>query len=250
MALTIKVCNPECQRKLTTCVASHLVPEALTSITVHATAAAVSTTIFEPDLDRLRPLRRRPANLPQRRLEARCAAAAAAGAANSTRLESRCTQGGHAAIQLCARSVHAQLISGDQDIAPGLGRLRGTPQYAAPHRRGPLVLLPCGSSSAASSLLCGDVNALEIRVHACKFPVHVRTKLRVVACRRMQETKQVFEKLYKYIGKDIKTLIDRADASYVIRLQRNRVFYVREEIMRRATNVRVWTSLCLKQAPL
>ena len=48
----------------------------------------------------------------------------------------------------------------------------------------------------------------------------------------------MFEKLYKYIGKDIKTLIDRTDASYVIRLQRNRVFYVREDIMRRATNVR------------
>jgi UPF0113 Pre-PUA domain len=55
---------------------------------------------------------------------------------------------------------------------------------------------------------------------------------------RLQETKQVFEKLYKYIGKDIKTLIDRTDAPYVIRLQRNRVFYVREDIMRRATNVR------------
>ena len=47
----------------------------------------------------------------------------------------------------------------------------------------------------------------------------------------------MFEKLYKYIGKDIKTLIDRPDASYVVRLQKNRVFYVREDIMRRATNV-------------
>lgn len=53
----------------------------------------------------------------------------------------------------------------------------------------------------------------------------------------MQETKQVFEKLHKYVGKDIKTLIDRPDASYVIRLQKGRVFYVREDIMRRATNV-------------
>lgn len=52
----------------------------------------------------------------------------------------------------------------------------------------------------------------------------------------------MFEKLYKYIGKDIKTLIDRTDASYVIRLQKNRVFYVREDMMRRATNVR---QLCL-----
>ena len=47
----------------------------------------------------------------------------------------------------------------------------------------------------------------------------------------------MFEKLYKHIGKDIKTLIDRPDTSYVVRLQKNRVFYVREDIMRRATNV-------------
>lgn len=51
------------------------------------------------------------------------------------------------------------------------------------------------------------------------------------------ETQQVFEKLHKYVGKDIKTLIDRSDASYVIRLQKTRVFYVREDMMRRATNV-------------
>ena len=53
----------------------------------------------------------------------------------------------------------------------------------------------------------------------------------------VQETKQVFEKLHKYVGRDIKTLVDRPDASYVIRLQKGRVFYVREDIMRRATNV-------------
>lgn len=49
----------------------------------------------------------------------------------------------------------------------------------------------------------------------------------------------MFEKLHKYVGKDIKTLIDRSDASYVIRLQKTRVFYVREDMMRRATNVRL-----------
>jgi 60S ribosome subunit biogenesis protein NIP7 len=53
----------------------------------------------------------------------------------------------------------------------------------------------------------------------------------------LQETKQVFEKLFKYIGKSIKALIDRTDEPHCLRLHKNRVFYVRESLMRRATNV-------------
>ena len=53
-----------------------------------------------------------------------------------------------------------------------------------------------------------------------------------------QETKAVLEKLYKYIGKNIKNLIDRPDEPYCLRLHSNRVYYVRESLMRRATNVR------------
>jgi 60S ribosome subunit biogenesis protein NIP7 len=49
----------------------------------------------------------------------------------------------------------------------------------------------------------------------------------------------VFEKLHKFIGKNIKSLIDRPDEAYCLRLQKNRVFYVREDLMRRATNVGV-----------
>lgn len=52
------------------------------------------------------------------------------------------------------------------------------------------------------------------------------------------ETKMVFEKLYKFIGKNIKNLIDRPDEPHCFRLQKNRVFYVRESLMKRATNVR------------
>ena len=48
----------------------------------------------------------------------------------------------------------------------------------------------------------------------------------------------MFEKLFKYIGKSIKALIDRTDEPYCLRLHKNRVFYVRESLMRRATNVR------------
>ena len=53
----------------------------------------------------------------------------------------------------------------------------------------------------------------------------------------------MFEKLYKFIGKSIKLLIERDDESYCLRLQKLRVFYVRESLMRRATNVR--TDLCI-----
>lgn len=51
----------------------------------------------------------------------------------------------------------------------------------------------------------------------------------------------MFEKLFKYIGKSIKALIDRSDEPYCLRLHKNRVFYVRESLMRRATNVRPYT---------
>lgn len=52
------------------------------------------------------------------------------------------------------------------------------------------------------------------------------------------ETRLVFEKLHKYLGKSIKSLVERTDEPYCFRLQRNRVFYVSEKLMRRATNVR------------
>lgn len=47
----------------------------------------------------------------------------------------------------------------------------------------------------------------------------------------------VFEKLYKFIGKNIKSLIDRPDEPYCFRLHKNRVYYVREALMKKATNV-------------
>lgn len=50
-----------------------------------------------------------------------------------------------------------------------------------------------------------------------------------------EETEKVFEKLYKFIGANIKFLISRTDEAYCLRLHRSRVFYVSERIMRRAT---------------
>ena len=47
----------------------------------------------------------------------------------------------------------------------------------------------------------------------------------------------MFEKLAKYIGENLKLLIERPDGNYCFRLHRDRVYYVREDIMRKATNV-------------
>ena len=47
-----------------------------------------------------------------------------------------------------------------------------------------------------------------------------------------EETKIFFEKLSKYIGENIKALLDRPDGIYCFRLQKERVFYVSEKIMK------------------
>ncbi|GFH19501.1 60S ribosome subunit biogenesis protein NIP7 homolog [Haematococcus lacustris] len=66
------------------------------------------------------------------------------------------------------------------------------------------------------------------------------------------ETKLVFEKLFKFIGKNIKSLVDRPDEPHCFRLQKNRVYYVRESLMKKATNVSprkrrsCYTPLCFK----
>ncbi len=52
-----------------------------------------------------------------------------------------------------------------------------------------------------------------------------------------EETKIFFEKLSKYIGENIKHLIDRSDGTYCFRLHRERVYYVSERIMKQALNV-------------
>ncbi|BDA41998.1 60S ribosome subunit biogenesis protein NIP7 homolog [Coccomyxa sp. Obi] len=52
-----------------------------------------------------------------------------------------------------------------------------------------------------------------------------------------EETKAVLEKLHKFIGKGIRHLVERTDEDYVLRMHSNRIYYVRESLMRRATNV-------------
>ena len=52
-----------------------------------------------------------------------------------------------------------------------------------------------------------------------------------------EETKLFFEKLSKYIGENIKLLIDRSDGTYCFRLHKNRVYYVSEKTMKLASNL-------------
>ncbi|KAH7815686.1 putative 60S ribosome subunit biogenesis protein NIP7 [Monocercomonoides exilis] len=49
-----------------------------------------------------------------------------------------------------------------------------------------------------------------------------------------QETKVFFEKLAKYIGQNIKYLIDREDEKYCFRLHNDRVYYVSQRLLKAA----------------
>jgi 60S ribosome subunit biogenesis protein NIP7 len=46
------------------------------------------------------------------------------------------------------------------------------------------------------------------------------------------ETKSFFEKLAKYIGVNIKYLIERSDEPYVFRIIKDRVYYMSEKLMK------------------
>ncbi|KAG5894068.1 hypothetical protein JTB14_003927 [Gonioctena quinquepunctata] len=52
-----------------------------------------------------------------------------------------------------------------------------------------------------------------------------------------ERTKILFEKLSKYIGTNVKLLIERPDGLYCFREQRDRVYYVAEKILKLATTI-------------
>lgn len=62
-----------------------------------------------------------------------------------------------------------------------------------------------------------------------------------------QETTVVFEKLYKFVGNNLKNIVENPSyegpdpnpngGRYCFRLQKNRVYYVSESVVKRATNV-------------
>ncbi|KAI1307583.1 60S ribosome subunit biogenesis protein NIP7 -like protein [Halotydeus destructor] len=51
------------------------------------------------------------------------------------------------------------------------------------------------------------------------------------------ETRAVFEKLTKFIGENLKQLIDRADEDYCFRLHKNRIYYCSERLLKAAAHV-------------
>src|SRR5258708_7702344 len=52
-----------------------------------------------------------------------------------------------------------------------------------------------------------------------------------------EESKLVIEKLSKYVGRNITKLIERTDDSFVFRLHKGHVYYVKESIVRKAENI-------------
>jgi 60S ribosome subunit biogenesis protein NIP7 len=50
------------------------------------------------------------------------------------------------------------------------------------------------------------------------------------------ETKTFFEKLTKYIGDNVRLLLDRSDGLYCFRFHRDRVYYSKEEVMKKAAH--------------
>ncbi|XP_071514798.1 60S ribosome subunit biogenesis protein NIP7 homolog isoform X2 [Panulirus ornatus] len=52
-----------------------------------------------------------------------------------------------------------------------------------------------------------------------------------------KETLMVFNKLKNYIGGNIRVLLERPDGLYCFRLQRDRIYYVKESIMKFAANL-------------
>ncbi|KNC49238.1 60S ribosome subunit biogenesis protein NIP7 [Thecamonas trahens ATCC 50062] len=52
-----------------------------------------------------------------------------------------------------------------------------------------------------------------------------------------EEMKNVLEKLSHYIGSNIKLLVERNDEEYVFRLHKKRVYYLAEDLMKKAMHV-------------
>ena len=51
------------------------------------------------------------------------------------------------------------------------------------------------------------------------------------------ETKTFFGKLAKFLGSNIKFLIDREDGEYVFRLHKDRVYYINSEVLKMASHI-------------
>lgn len=52
-----------------------------------------------------------------------------------------------------------------------------------------------------------------------------------------EETQTFFEKLAKFLGANIKFLVDREDGEWVFRLHNNRVYYLNSEVLKMASHI-------------
>jgi 60S ribosome subunit biogenesis protein NIP7 len=53
-----------------------------------------------------------------------------------------------------------------------------------------------------------------------------------------EETQTFFEKLTKFLGSNVKFLIEREDGEYVFRLHRNRVYYINDAVLKLAAHMK------------
>jgi 60S ribosome subunit biogenesis protein NIP7 len=51
------------------------------------------------------------------------------------------------------------------------------------------------------------------------------------------ELEQVLTKLFSFVGKNIENVLQRTDSPHSLRLHKKRVYYVRDDVMKRATSV-------------
>jgi 60S ribosome subunit biogenesis protein NIP7 len=75
---------------------------------------------------------------------------------------------------------------------------------------------------------------LDTRYSVCAVACTCCGKMRALTD---EETRIVFEKLSKFVGENLRYLVERPDGSYCFRLHRGRVYYVKEALMKWATNV-------------
>jgi len=51
------------------------------------------------------------------------------------------------------------------------------------------------------------------------------------------ELEQVLTKLFTFVGKNIENILQRTDAPHALRLHKKRVYYVRDDVMKRAVSI-------------
>jgi 60S ribosome subunit biogenesis protein NIP7 len=125
-------------------------------------------------------------------------------------------------------------LCGDRDAnrAASRSRRRRRSPHFAPRRARVDAPSPSRARRARETPRRGRRTARLASVRALDAP-------RARAMRPLEESEleQVLAKLFQFVGKNIERVLRRADAPHSLRLHKKRVYYVRDEVMRRATSV-------------